>query len=473
MKIALMHYHLKTGGVATVIREQAHALGDADAEAAVFTGDRAGADLPCPVIPVAGIGYDAEETDPPSAEETAGALLAALHRTWPRGPDLLHVHNPTLAKNRRLLSVLKSIQRRGVRLFLQIHDFAEDGRPGAYFNEPYVDDCHYGVLNDRDYRILRESGLTSAGLHLLPNPVSPLPAAPAESQTGSDPVVLYPVRAIRRKNIGEALLLSQFFHPPLSLCITRPPNSAADFPAYEHWKHFSNTHGLKVVFEAGATVDFASLVQRSAFMITTSIMEGFGFSFLEPWAAGKALKGRRLPGICRDFTENGVDLSGLYDRLAIPTDFFSMADFAKRWRAAVSRSLAVFGRPAGRAWLDAAFAALIQEGTIDFGLLDEPVQQTVLARIRKRSPDRTRMVKLNPALSRLFVTQKDKDRIKTNRSAVLQRYSRTQYQTRLLNTYRRVLNTAVSHSINRNELLSAFIRREAFSLLKWETQVPG
>jgi hypothetical protein len=159
--------------------------------------------------------------------------------------------------------------------------------------------------------------------------------------------------------------------------------------------------------------------------------------------------------------------------LAVPTDFFSTADFAKRWRAAVSRSLAAFGRLVSRAWLDAAFAALIQEDTIDFGLLDEPVQQTVLARIRERPADRTRMWKLNPALSRLFVTQKDKNRIKTNRSAVLHRYSRLEYQKRLLNTYRRVLNTAVTHSINREELFSAFIRREAFSLLKWETPVPG
>jgi hypothetical protein len=57
------------------------------------------------------------------------------------------------------IKILKSLQKRGVNLFLQIHDFAEDGRPFDYFADEYPADCHNGVINQRDYEILLAAGL--------------------------------------------------------------------------------------------------------------------------------------------------------------------------------------------------------------------------------------------------------------------------------------------------------------------------
>jgi hypothetical protein len=44
-------------------------------------------------------------------------------------------------------------------------------------------------------------------------------------------------------------------------------------------------------------------------VLTTSLKEGFGFSFLEPWTAGIPVAGRRLEAVCLDFEDEGVALS--------------------------------------------------------------------------------------------------------------------------------------------------------------------
>jgi len=173
MKVVLVHYHLKTGGVTTVVKQQIAALHGAG-ETLVLTGDRARAALPCPVVEIAELGYDRPgRADVP--EIAAAKVLAAIDAHWPGGCDVVHVHNPTLAKNRQFLKIIKRLQEAGVPIFLQIHDFAEEGRPGAYFGEAYPEDAHYGVINRRDGRFLIAAGLDPAGVHHLPNAVMPLP----------------------------------------------------------------------------------------------------------------------------------------------------------------------------------------------------------------------------------------------------------------------------------------------------------
>ena len=259
LKIALLHYHLKTGGVTTVIKQQAGALKD-KAGVMVITGEADKKDFPFHLALIPQTGYDskikeAKDADP---ENTADAILRAIYEKWPEGCDILHVHNATLNKNRHFLKILKILQSRGIRLFIQIHDFAEDGRPGAYFHEDYPENCHYGVINSRDYGILLKSGLKKEGLHKIPNKVSFINF---NNKAGAhNNIVVYPVRAIRRKNIGEAILLSLFFKDNESLAITQPPNSMTDKIAYDGWKEFVQNHGLKIIFEAGNKMDFKKLM---------------------------------------------------------------------------------------------------------------------------------------------------------------------------------------------------------------------
>ena len=87
---------------------------------------------------------------------------------------------------------------------------------------------------------------------------------------------------------------------------------------------------MNVRFDVGLENDFKILVTSSQFLITTSITEGFGFSFLEPWLANKLLWGRKLPDICIDFEKNNIRLEHLYTRLLIPIEWIGKKSLADK-----------------------------------------------------------------------------------------------------------------------------------------------
>ena len=297
MKIVFIHYHLKTGGVTTVLKQQVEAIVNT-CEVLVLSGTPSNSSFPCDSVVIPGLGYDKPDGTGIKPEQVAESIVKAIRSKWKSGCDLVHVHNPTLAKNKNFLNILNILKNKKIKLFLQIHDFAEDGRPLAYYpDDEYVSDSHYGVINSRDYQVLINAGLRKEGLHKIPNTIKPFTCRQTDDPSKNR--VLYPIRAIRRKNIGEAILLSLFFEQNETLAVTLPPNSPADIQSYEGWKAFTKEKNLNVIFEAGLKHDFSELVMSSKFFITTSITEGFGFSFLEPWTAHKPLLGRKLPDISK------------------------------------------------------------------------------------------------------------------------------------------------------------------------------
>ena len=466
LKVAFIHYHLKTGGVTTVLQQQVKAVA-ARGEALVLTGEPPASSEGIPTRVIPGLGYDRPGIghDPP--EKTADAVIRAIHDRWPAGCDLLHVHNPTLAKNKNFLNILKAIQRKNIRLFLQIHDFAEDGRqrvcpPAA----SYPKDCHYGVINSRDYNLLLNAGLTERGLHRIFNAVTPFAgplSCPAQNH------VLYPVRAIRRKNIGEALLLSLFFKNGETLKITLPPNSPPDWKCYEHWKKVATDHGLDVEFEAGLHHDFTDLVQKARFLITTSITEGFGFSYLEPWTAGKLLWGRRLPDVCRDFENAGISLAHLYASICIPIGWIDWPRFARHWKACIRRACRRLACPSGKREIESALAAMLAEGLIDFGQLDETIQEQVIIRLVKNPSARQQLIRKNPFLNSPGTVAAEQDLIRSNRQAVFRTFSEKRYSDNLFRIYENITRQPVVQAIDRRRLSASFLKPDQFSLIKWGT----
>jgi glycosyltransferase involved in cell wall biosynthesis len=70
----------------------------------------------------------------------------------------------------------------------------------------------------------------------------------------------------------------------------------------------------------------AELYAASSAVISTSVMEGFGFGFLEPWCAGKVAIGRRVP-VMNDFILAGMRMSHFYRHLNInDRDFPNVAE---------------------------------------------------------------------------------------------------------------------------------------------------
>ncbi len=464
MKIAYMHFHLKTGGVTTVIRQQVEAL-QGIGDPLVLTGQLPESEFPCETVAIPGIGYDNDTEPQPDPAQTAGAIIQAIQKHWKNGCDILHVHNPTLAKNRNYLNILKVLKDKGLRLFLQIHDFAEDGRPLVYFKDAYVPDCHYGVINSRDYSILIKSGLKPQGLHLVSNMVTPLPVqSDQRSPTGP---VLYPIRAIRRKNIGEAILLSNFFPENKPLYITLPPNSPADFPAYESWKDFVGRWGLNVEFEVGLKNDFIDLVHAAGSLLTTSISEGFGFSFMEPWTAGKFLWGRDLSGITDDFKNSGIKLDHLYTRIRIPLEWVGAETFFVSWQKAVHDGLRGFRMDRKDVPIREAFERLASDGTLDFGLLNEKFQQKVVQLLLEDKEYKKEMVKLNPFLDDCGRVPASGSPLDENRERVISNYSRAAYRRTLSALYEKIRSHKPVHAIDKPALLNEFFNFNNFSLLKW------
>jgi len=464
MKIAFLHYHLKPGGVTTVIKHQAMAI-EKTCSSLVLTGSQPEFPFPTDTADIAGIGYDRQSGPKHDPLAVADKIVQTIHSKWKDGCDILHVHNPTLAKNRNFLHILKALQKQNIRLLLQIHDFAEDGRPMYYFDEDYVADCHYAVLNSRDYNILATCGLTAEGLHKIPNPIIPF-----RIQSETPPVknrVLYPVRAIRRKNIGEAILISLFFKNKPGLAISLPPNSPADIKRHGEWKDFVRTNHLNVAFDAGLTKDFRTLVASAKFVLTTSISEGFGFSFLEPWLADKVLWGRKLADICADFEKKGVNLKHLYETLQVPLEWIDQRRFFSIWKRNIENACTRLNCIFDEAMIENAYRSLTGNHTIDFGLLDESFQKQVIAHVITDNAERKTLVRLNSFLSSAGEIENGPNLTKNNAKAIVNGYSMEIYKEKLLKTYGQVIQKPVRQQIDKNRLASAFLDLNRFSLLKW------
>ena len=51
--------------------------------------------------------------------------------------------------------------------------------------------------------------------------------------------------------------------------------------------------------------------------VSTSVLEGFGFVFIEPWSAGQCVIGRNIPSVTMDFKKAGLSLDHMYSVLLV------------------------------------------------------------------------------------------------------------------------------------------------------------
>ena len=465
-KIVFIHYHLRTGGVTTVLRQQVDAVKDV-CKVLVLTGELPEAAFPVDVVHIPELGYfDGAPDQNFNPEEAGESVIDIIKEKFNSKCDLIHVHNPLLAKNINFLSMLKHIQKNGIRLFLQIHDFAEDGRPLFYYHQDkYLEDSHYAVINPRDYEILLKAGLKKKGLHLLPNIVDSFECSQPEISTSN--IALYPVRAIRRKNIGEAILLSIFFKHNETLAITLPPSSPLDVKSYSGWKDFVREKRLNVEFEAGLKKSFLELMHSVKFIITTSINEGFGFSFLEPWMFKKVVWGRKLPGICYGFEDNGIDLEHLYTRLLVPVSWIGRDKLYRKFKAVMEKNINIYKSKVYNKKTLESCQKIVENENIDFGMLDESFQKNIIRRVLSSEKDSERLLLLNPCLSIPGDLPDNKQLLDNNMKVIKERYGMRVYKEKLLNIYSTIINSRVSQRINKNFLLKSFLNPEELSLLKW------
>lgn len=394
MRVAIVHYHLRPGGVSTVIRSTSEILTGAGVRHVILVGDSPAPDLPCRVVD--GLGYRRHPSDLTSDESLAVRLsaesslhvrlLSAAHDSLGGPPDIWHFHNHSLGKNTLLPEFVDRLATLGERIILHLHDLAEDGRPQNYpvIHDPRIlypvsPGIRYAFINPRDRQHFIDAGLPESVAIFLPNPLPPLSprSSPASS---SGPLVLYPVRGIRRKNLGEILLLSKLAPAGTRFAITRRPENPEAVPGHDHWRTFAEKESLPVDFDvvdripppASDDSAFSSWMDHSTHRVTTSVAEGFGLVANESAADGKPLFGRNL---------HSTPAPHLYERILVPAAWIDSASLRRHLNARLVETHRLYRKPLDPSLVDRTFDSLHHVGYLDFGNLPELLQQKVILRL--------------------------------------------------------------------------------------------
>ena len=268
----------------------------------------------------------------------------------------------------------------GKRFIYRCHDFVQQ-RPANFrnvkkFHHPrfgVVPDWHsilypaypsiaYIAINRYDRMRLLEHGIEEENIYYVPNPVDKAIVPPDDrrdelrakimAREGLEPgtrFLLYPVRCIRRKNVEEAIFLTVFFNRLVDgnlerdncrlkeryhLLVSIKPESGDDGEYAAQLVDFVREHRLPVTIGLGDLVTLqreadpeddskirsysvGDLYRASDLAITTSVLEGFGFSYIEPWLLDRAVIGRSIPYITPDFQAAGMKLGHLYNALIV------------------------------------------------------------------------------------------------------------------------------------------------------------
>ncbi len=478
-RIATVHYHLHPGGVTRVIGMSHKMLDQAGICSVVLAGEPPAGDgdlATDQTMVVPGLGYGVPDDVPAAGRVLREALESTAAQALGGPPDIWHIHNHSLGKNPALTWAVYELARAGQPLLLQIHDFAEDGRPALYqricriIGEHGMDPgdvlyprgahVHYALLNRRDRNILKAAGVPDTQTHYLPNPVvgtEPLPPA-----TGT--YYLYPVRGIRRKNLGECLLLAALFEGAASFAVTMAPKNPEQRPMYTFWVEQSRALDLPIDFDVGGSgTSLRTLLRQSRAALSTSITEGFGLGFVEPWLQGRAVVGRNLPEITDDFSRAGINLENLYSRLDVPRTAFDGPAFAGRLRDAYGETCLAYGRSPETSDFDTLVAETLGNQATDFGRLDETAQQQVLNNIIDNSGLRHRIGSPDTLLKLPAA-----DVVTTNALRIENAYGSKAFLQRLLRTYRSVRSSPADDitAIKASRILDQFLTPERFSMLK-------
>jgi len=350
MDVLILHYHLNPGGVTRIVESQVKSISFNNniLPVKVLCGISSGLPMLSNIQIVQDrlMNYVSADISDENLVQNQAEIISLIRSHLTRH-TIIHSHNPNLGKNPALTAALYKIAGEGVPVINHYHDFAEDRPANMEFlgrvlplltSEtaerviyPALSNYHYIVLNSCDVQRLTDKGINHRQIRFLPNPVPEWGSNLERSQdlrekvcsalgfSASDFLCTYPVRAIQRKNIGEFLLMAVLFAEAANFAITLAPLNPVEIPGYERWKSFCNKNSINVRFEASDRVSFKELIAASDFCITTSIREGFGMVYMEPWLAGTPVIGREISCVIGDLQHSGLRFPRLYEKLEVQT----------------------------------------------------------------------------------------------------------------------------------------------------------
>jgi len=477
MKVAVVHYHLQPGGVTRVIENTLNSFNQKynSTKFVVLSGRQYPGNQIQNVKIVDGLDYSLpKQAILPKTlrEQMESAATEALGGK----PDIWHIHNHSLGKNPSLTKVVDLLAQDSIPLLLHPHDFAEDGRPSnfqaikeiystAYPSSPLV---HYAVLNHRDYSFMQKllEGKESQ-VHLLANAI-PHPLrdqGKEENKSGlPDNLFLYPVRAVRRKNLGELALISAV-HNDKFFANSLGPTNPTFTPIFEEWKQFVKNRNLPVSYALGeqTTCTFHDLVNHAEGIISTSIAEGFGLGFLEPWTFNKFLCGRDIPEITQDFSDLGIQLNHLYNRLDVDIKHLRSEEFLKpKITTSLEKFFSDYGKELPRNSTDIAYHSIVKNGRLDFGRIDESSQMEIIDSVLK-SPNAQRNLQMQ-----INTEKPNENIISRNQKNVSKYFSQDTYTDKLQFIYNSILESGKGtlEFASGHNLLESFLTPDRLNLLR-------
>ena len=439
MRIVILHYHFFPGGVTSAVRESLRALKSSgsleDKEIVLLCGHERGTGNLLDALKTAGIQVKINihpelfyRQDPWSGKkefENDARKLADILLSYGRSETIFWIHNPTLGKNPALTRALIMASEESEKnsdpynFLYHIHDFPECGRPNNLrflFNcypggglkslYPETSNVSFVCINSADRELMFRCGVPRKKVFFLPNAINVSDrrnvSCAKETVASSlkkyaekhgyffDPLRpwwLMPVRLIRRKNALEAFFL-RIFDKNVQILITLDANSAPEYPYANAVKAAikrENAPGI-VGFGAelvGKTFSFEALICSSRAVVTTSLMEGFGFAFIEGPIRGKPVLGRNLPHVTKDFGTLGLPPDNLYDSFFVPVP--------AKTRGALNTKFREFAREYGKIAgigndiVDKYIAEvdrIYENEAVDFGFLDLPSQLDLFSKLK-------------------------------------------------------------------------------------------
>jgi hypothetical protein len=435
MRLVVLHYHLLPGGVTDVIRDSTRALlahrndiseillicGREENAAAVATA--IGPSARFEVWPE--VGYAETSESAQAARDRASSIRDRLQGEL-SADDVLWVHNYHIGKNAGLTLATAELGQiwtgaQNPLLVLHLHDFPEDGRFGnlAYLRRtiggvpyPLAAKVRYAVINTRDLAVLGSAGVPRTRLSYLPNPIAgdrETRPEPIETHKQYDrlvmglaafarehgatfhpdgPIVLYPVRAIRRKNIIEIATIVRMMEG-WNLVVTLPGTSAQETAYSELVAYAFSDRRVHGCFGIGQNehrygFTFPELFGSADLIASSSVQEGFGLAFLNTLRARRPLFARKLAtmgGLLPMFDDYPAFL---YESFRIPLHSPSLSSMRGYLRMRYSERLDEIAQalPDEVGLLEQRLTEMIDSQTIDFSFLPAQMQLTVLGDIR-------------------------------------------------------------------------------------------
>jgi len=390
MRLGWVHYSIGSqSGVEMVMRRFAGGLLSADATLSIHFVGRAGpfigdwtalADgrVSYTDLPEMALGVWSQT---PAAERHALAdELAAKLSTELEGCDAVIVENAAVgahpAFNLAVARILEGEALERTRFIFRAHDLAFS-RPvnfaaikalaaetGLFAHDllfPKGPRALHLTVNRSDAYCLYSLGLPEEAIRYLPNPVDESLAGGGRLANSlraemeklgwvrpGEHLLIYPVRAVPRKNITEALLLTRLLNllaagkggiphalqpdGPFRLMVAIQPEDQRSshyvdlIGEFVARNDFEARLGLEELIgpvcrlrkgeRAAECFGVAELYAVGAAVVTTSVMEGFGFGFLEPWCAERVTIGRRVP-VMDDFVLAGMRMEHFYRQLTV------------------------------------------------------------------------------------------------------------------------------------------------------------